>query len=201
METHRAVPQPPPLPPDLPAPVDDGAAAHLVGRPVPGLELRSTAGEKVNLRAMAREGLVLYAFPKMGAPHIPDPPGWDATPGAYGCTQESCGFRDRAQVFTDLGYLVAGISAQQLEEQKETSQRLHLSFPLLADPSRDLGEALSLPMFSIGGMTLYKRLTLVAREGRILKVFYPVFPPDEHPDDVLRWVQSHTGGPERDLHP
>ena len=37
-------------------------------------------------------------------------------------------------------------------------------------------------------MTLYKRLTLVAEAGRIVKVFYPVFPPDRNAAEVLGWL-------------
>ena len=54
----------------------------------------------------------------------------------------------------------------------------------------DPGAALRLPTFEIAGLTLYKRITLVAEDARIVKVFYPVFPPDENAGDVLRWLRS-----------
>jgi peroxiredoxin len=47
-----------------------------------------------------------------------------------------------------------------------------------------------LPTFEIAGLTLYKRLTLVAEDARIVKVFYPVFPPDANAGDVLRWLRA-----------
>jgi peroxiredoxin len=37
-------------------------------------------------------------------------------------------------------------------------------------------------------MELYKRLTLVIEDGRIVKVFYPVFPPDKNAERVLDWL-------------
>jgi peroxiredoxin len=37
-------------------------------------------------------------------------------------------------------------------------------------------------------MTLYKRLTLIARAGRVERVFYPVFPPDRNAADVTAWI-------------
>jgi peroxiredoxin len=40
-------------------------------------------------------------------------------------------------------------------------------------------------------MTLYRRSTLVTRGRRIAKVFYPVFPPDENAEQVLRWIRSN----------
>lgn len=51
--------------------------------------------------------------------------------------------------------------------------------------------ALKLPTFTAGGMTLNKRLTVVVRRGKIEHVFYPVFPPDKHADEVIAWLKSH----------
>jgi peroxiredoxin len=45
-------------------------------------------------------------------------------------------------------------------------------------------------MFSVDGMTLIKRLTLIVRDGVIEKVFYPVFPPDASTAEVLEWCGS-----------
>lgn len=198
LPTLTAGPQPPPLPPSLPRPLDDGAAAHLLGKPLPDISLRSTHATEVNL-ATSGDALVLYVFPKMAPPDDADPAGWNQIPGARGCTQQSCAFRDRERKFAASGYAVAGLSAQTPEEQAEAAQRLHLSFPLLADPDRRVGNGLALPTFSVGDTTFYKRLTLVAREGRIVKVFYPVFPPDENPQDVLDWI--HTQGAHRSSAP
>ena len=186
----NAHPKPPPLPADLPVPADDGAMAHLRGQVVPAIKLRSTDGHDVDVRELATEALVLYVFPAMTAPSVPDPQGWDQIPGARGCTQESCAFRDRYAAFRELGYVVAGLSAQTSDVQHEAWSRLHLGFPLLADPHQELGEVLGLPTFEKDGRTYYKRVTLVAREYRIEKVFYPVFPPDENADEVLAWIHA-----------
>lgn len=181
---------PPPLPKDLPIPTDDGAARHLEGAPLPALTFQSTDGRRTNIAKLAGQRLVLYIFPKMGSPHEHDPPGWDQIPGARGCTQQSCAFRDHQAEFDTLGYTVAGLSAQPAEQQQEAAQRLHLTFPLLADPERQLGSTLELPTFEVAGELLYKRLTLVAHRQRIVKVFYPVFPPDENAEEVLGWIRE-----------
>jgi peroxiredoxin len=191
---QRSYPEPPPLPADLPIPIDDGAAAHLTGQAIPNLSLRSTEGRPVNLAGLASERLVLYVFPKIGRPGDADPVGWDEIPGARGCTQQSCAFRDLQREFAGLGYDVAGVSAQPPEEQAEAAARLHLPFPLLADPRHELGDALGLPTFEIAGMVLYKRLTLVARSSRVIRAFYPVFPPDENAEEVLEWLRSDRDG-------
>jgi len=173
------------LPPDLPVPVDDGAVDHLVGLELPDLRLASSLGE-VNVRDFD----VVYVYPRTGKPGVPMLPGWDETPGARGCTPESCGFRDSYGELTSLGVTVAGLSAQTLEDQQEFAQRNAMPFPVIADPELRLREALRLPTFAIAGLTLYKRLTLVAEDARIVKVFYPVFPPNTNAAEVVAWLQD-----------
>jgi peroxiredoxin len=170
------------LPPNLPVPVDDGAADHLTGLELPDLVLDSSQG-RVNVRDFA----VIYVYPRSGRPGVPLLPGWDETPGARGCTPESCAFRD---LYPDLGVAVAGLSAQTLDDQVEFAERNAMPFPVISDPERKLGAALRLPTFDIAELTLYKRITLVAEDGRIVKVFYPVFPPDANAGEVLAWLRA-----------
>jgi peroxiredoxin len=175
------------LPPDLPVPVDDGACSHLPGAAAPGIKLESSVGP-VDLAAFAAERAVLYVYPRTGRPDRPVPEGWDAIAGARGCTPQSCGFRDHAEELRELGARVAGLSAQTLEEQVELSERLGILYPVIADPGLRLGDALGLPTFEFEGATLYKRVTLVFAAGRIVKVFYPVFPPDRNAEEVVAWL-------------
>jgi len=177
------------LPADLPVPVDDGAAAHLEGAAAPALTLESSVGP-VDLAAFAAERAVLYVYPRTGRPDRPVPEGWDSIPGARGCTPESCGFRDHHEELRRLGATVAGLSAQPLEEQVELAERLGILYPVVSDPALALRDALRLPTFEFGGQTLYKRLTLVFEGGRVAKVFYPVFPPDRHAEEVVAWLGS-----------
>src|SRR5436190_4027962 len=160
------------LPDDLPVPVDDGAARHLLGVELPGLRLQSTAGD-LDLREAAAGTVVLYIYPRTGRPGEPPPDGWDATPGARGCTPQSCAFRDHRAELAKLGADVVGMSAQSLAEQEEFAAREHIPYPILSDPDLRLAAALGLPTFEIAGMRLYRRITLVARAGRIEHVFYP----------------------------
>jgi peroxiredoxin len=173
------------LPAGLPVPEDDGAADHLIGVELPDLELESSQGP-VNVRDLD----VLYVYPRTGRPGEPSLPGWDETPGARGCTPQSCGFRDAHGELRALGKRVAGLSTQSLQDQLEFAERNAMPFPVISDPGRELGAALTLPTFEIEGHVLYKRMALVAEGGRIAKVFYPVFPPDENAADVLRWLSA-----------
>ncbi|MGH3034943.1 MAG: peroxiredoxin [Gaiellaceae bacterium] len=176
------------LPVDLPVPVDDGAADHLPGARLPPLTFESTAGGPLELRELAAGILVLYVYPRTGRTGIDSPAGWDEIPGARGCTPQSCAFRDHQAEFGALGARVAGLSSQTSEYQREAAERLRLPFPLLADPELLLVAALGLPTFTVEGMRLYRRLTIVARAELIAKVFYPVFPPDRNAEEVLAWL-------------
>jgi peroxiredoxin len=179
------------LPADLPAPVDDGACDHLPGMHAPALVLDSSQGP-VDLAELGSELGVLYVYPRTGIPSRPTPDGWDAIPGARGCTPQSCAFRDHATELSALGARVAGISAQPLAEQVELAEREHMPFPVVADPELRLGAALGLPTFQFGGETLYKRVTLVLRVGRVEHVFYPVFPPDRNAAEVVAWLEARA---------
>ena len=178
------------LPADLPVPVDDGAAAGLVGKEVPDLALPATTGTKpdAGLDDLAVGLLVAYVYPMTGTPGRELPQGWDDIPGARGCTPQSCAYRDALGEFEGLGATVVGISAQSPAEQAEFADREHIPFALLSDEGLRLGELLGLPTFAVEARTLYRRLTFVAAEGRIVKVFYPVFPPDRDAGEVLAWL-------------
>jgi len=182
-------PNPYVLPPDLPVPVDDGAADHLAGTAMPGISLPSTTGERIDLVAAAEAGtLVLYCYPRTGRPGEPLPPGWDEIPGARGCTPQSCAFRDRFSELEARGARVLGLSAQPMAEQVEFAGRVGLPYPLLSDPDLELAEALRLPIFEVAGMRLYRRLTLIGRRGLIVKAFYPIFPPNRNAGEVIDWL-------------
>ncbi|HVC87196.1 MAG TPA: peroxiredoxin [Gaiellaceae bacterium] len=174
------------LPPGLPVPEDDGAADHLPGHELPHVALESSQGP-----VYLDEFEVLYVYPRSGKPGEPSLPGWDAIPGARGCTPQSCAFRDHAAELAELGARVAGLSAQTLADQVEFAERNHMPYPVIADPGLQLRAALGLPTFEVAGHTLYKRLALVAQNGRISKVFYPVFPPDRNAGDVVAWLRAH----------
>jgi len=173
------------LPADLPVPEDDGAADHLVGASMPDLELPSSRGV-VNVGDVD----VLYVYPRTGRPGQPMLAGWDEIPGARGCTPQSCGFRDHAAELAAFGMRVAGLSAQSLDDQIEFAERNRMPFPVISDERLELARVLGLPTFEVEGSRLYKRLALIADAGTIVKVFYPVFPPDRNAEDVLAWLRG-----------
>jgi len=179
------------LPANLPVPQDDGGARHLTGMAMPDLELPSTSNRRVNLAKIDAPRLVLYAYPMTGRPDRALPAGWDDIPGARGCTPETCGFRDHHKDLAKLRAEVFGLSTQSTEYQQEMVKRLEVPFEVLSDEHFALTQALRLPTFTVDGMTLMKRLTLIVEHGRIAHVFYPVFPPDKHAGEVIAWLNGN----------
>jgi peroxiredoxin len=178
------------LPKDLPVPQDDGACAHLTGLQMPAGALASTGGDSVNLAALP--GLaVIYIYPRTGRPDQELPTGWNAIPGARGCTPQSCAFRDHYAELRTLGVAhLFGLSTQDTAYQQEAVERLHLPFELLSDGKLEFARALKLPTFDVDGMTLIKRITMIVNDGKIVKVFYPVFPSDRNAGDVIDWLKT-----------
>lgn len=172
----------------LPEPIDDGACRHLPGLQIPSVPLMSTTGSLVDLAALPGR-TVVYGYPRTSRPGEALPERWDLIPGARGCTLQSCAFRDHYQELRQKGAsFVFGLSTQTSADQQEAANRLHLPFALLSDATFAFAQALRLPTFEVAGMTLLKRFTLIINQGTILKVFYPVFPPDRNATDVLAWL-------------
>jgi peroxiredoxin len=175
------------IPEGLPVPEDDRAADQLHGMELPKIKLDSSRG-----RVDISQFDVLYVYPRSGKPGQAPLPGWDDIPGARGCTPQSCGFRDHAAELASLGAVhVAGVSVQSLEDQIEFAERNHMPYPVISDAKLRLRDELGLPTMDVAGRTLYKRLALVALKGKIVKIFYPVFPPDRNAADVVAWLRAH----------
>jgi peroxiredoxin len=178
------------LPMELPVPQDDGATRHLAGMKLPAVSLAATDGSSVDLSAL-RGRTVVYIYPRTGRPNQAMPDGWDAIPGARGCTPQSCSFRDHFAELKALGVArLFGLSTQGSDYQREAVERLHLPFPVLSDDGFKLTRALNLPTFTAAGMELLKRMVFVIDDGVMTKVFYPVFPPDKSAEEVVTWLQS-----------
>lgn len=177
------------LPEGILMPVDDGACDHLPGMRLPPVALPSTSGEPVDLSSLLGK-TVVYCHPRMGRPDENLPRGWDEIPGARGCTPQSCAFRDHHAELQTLGVRVFGLSTQDTGYQREAVERLFLPFEILSDEGLGFAKVLDLPTFEVEGLPLIKRLTLVIRDGRIERVFYPVFPPGENAGEVIEWLSE-----------
>jgi peroxiredoxin len=178
------------LPANLPVPRDDGAARHLAGLKLPVVALAATDGSRIDLSALAGR-TVVYVYPLTGRPGEDPPDGWEAIPGARGCTLQSCSFRDHFAELRGLGVRqLFGLSTQETAYQREAVERLHLPFAILSDAHLALARAVRLPTFEVAGMTLLRRMVLVIDDGTVAKTFYPVFPPDKSADEVVAWLRE-----------
>ena len=178
-------------PDNLPVPQDDGAADHLLGLHLPDVVLPSTRGDKLS---MAKLGgyVVIYCYPMTGQPGVPLPPGWDDIPGARGCTPQNVAYKDHYDELTELGAQVFGLSTQTTEYQLEMAQRLHLPFAILSDHDMAFAKGLQLPTFHTSGMQLLKRLTLIAKDTKVVAVKYPIFPSNSDAAWAVDWLQQHS---------
>lgn len=179
------------LPPNLPIPTDDHAADHLTGAALPAIVLKTTASQELDLSTLIKP-TVIFFYPRTGEAHTPTPDDWDLIPGARGCTPQSCGFRDLFQDFKDLGFQIYGFSSQSTEYQKEFVTRNHIPFEIISDEHYELTDQLNLPTFEFSGVRLIKRMAWIIHQAQIMKVFYPVFPPNENAAVVLQWLRQHS---------
>ncbi|WP_406278850.1 redoxin family protein [Streptomyces sp. NBC_00191] len=191
-EIPLMLPQADPFPENLPAPEDDGAADHLRGLKLPPLTFTDTNGMITRLDQVSGGRWVLYIYPLTGEPGADIPKGWDEIPGARGCSQEACSFRDNLAALQAQGaQRVLALSGDNAEYQQDLVRRLHLPYPMISDPQLSVAQKLNLPTFEANGATLYKRLTMIVRGDTIEHVFYSIFPPDTHATEVVEWLAAN----------
>ena len=174
----------------IPAPKGEENLSHLNNYTIKQAKLKSTDDKLVELSEI--KGLtIIYIYPMTGQPDKPLPDNWDNIPGARGCTPQSCSFRDNFNEFKKLNVdNIFGLSTQNTEYQKEMVKRLNLPYQVLEDEKLEFTNQLKLPTFEVENMKLIKRTTLILSNNKIIKYFYPVFPPDKNVNDVIKFLVS-----------
>lgn len=107
---------------------------------------------------------------------------------------------DSRPVPVDDGASIIGLNAQPAAGQHEFAEREHVPYPLISDSDLQLARTMRLPTFEAAGMRLYKRLTMIALDDEVKKVFYPVFPPEQNAAQVLAWLLAGVTADARDGH-
>jgi DNA-binding transcriptional MerR regulator/peroxiredoxin len=175
----------------VPAPASRGGTdpRELAGVRVPNLEFYATDGRPVDLGALGPGRSVVFVYPLTGRPGVDLPDSLLKIPGARGSTEQASWFRDHhAELLAAGAGRVFGLSAQSTGYQRELVHRLRLPYPLLPDPRMSLAAALGVPTFGAGDMVLYRRLTLIIRDGVIEHVFHPIAAPAMHALEVIGWL-------------
>jgi peroxiredoxin Q/BCP len=108
----------------------------------------------------------------------------------YGCTKESCHFRDLKDEFEKLGAQRIGISADTVEKQKRFSDKHGFDYPLLSDPERKVAEMFGVKRGTIS-ITPVKRSTFViGRDSRLLEVIHNEVSMNQHAERALEVLRS-----------
>ena len=176
---------------DIQVPEDDGGCNHLPNLILPEISLPNQDGNDLRLNRTDTFRIILYFFPMTGRPDRLLPKDWNLIPGAKGCTSQTCSFRDKYDEIISLNTVPIGVSTQSIEDLKEMTTRLSVPFDILSDADLKLKNLLNLPTFSIKEKIYIKRLTLVIEKNFIKKVFYPIFPPENHINDLIEWLKSN----------
>jgi peroxiredoxin len=159
---------------------------RLVGVDIPSVILRSSDEFPLNLRQFASGfRLVVYLYPGASS----SPQDGEDTPLVDSVQHRA--FRDHQPELEARGYRAIGISSQPEEARRRAVVENRLTHRLLGDPKLQLAQDLGLPTFTIDGVHWYRRLTLVASQGRIVKVFYPVSSAERSAAQVIAWMKLH----------
>ena len=179
------------FPSNLPEPKDDGACKHLLNTNLPSISLANQDGNLLKLKRNDTFRIILYCFPMTGHPEKPLPTGWDNIPGARGCTPQACSFRDHYDDLIKLNAIPIGLSTQSVDDLKEMTKRLKIPYDVVSDANLNFANLMKLPTFKVDGKVFIKRVTLIITNSIIKKVFYPIFPPDLHINDVINWLKNY----------
>ena len=174
---------------DLPIPEDDGACDHLMNFTIPSISLPNQDGHLLRLNRYDTFRIVLYCYPMTGRPDRSLPPNWDLIPGARGCTSQTCDFRDNYDEIVSLNAIPIGVSTQTVDDLKEMVARLGVTYDVVSDINLTFAKKLNLPTFVIDEKVFLKRTTLIIEKSVIKKFFYPIFPPNKHINEVIKWLK------------
>ncbi len=180
------------FPKNLPQPHNDGACDHLLGLTIPSIILSSTNGDSIDISKIDTNFEILYFFPMMAISEKSIPTGWNDIPGARGCTPQNITIGEHYSDLLKYDATPIGVSTQPIDELSKLSLIREFPQVILSDNGFKLQEKLNIPTFQIKNKTMYKRLTLILKESKIIKVFYPVFPPDKHIFEILEWLKNNS---------
>jgi peroxiredoxin Q/BCP len=149
------------------------AAIPEAGAKAPEFELADQSGEKVALKDLRGQWVVLYFYPRADTP---------------GCTTQACSVRDRSTEYAKRGARVLGVSPDEVDAIAKFDDKYGLGFTLLADPEHTVAEAYGAwtekSMYGKKYMGVQRSTFVIDPDGKIARVF-PKVQPKKHDDLVL----------------
>ena len=159
---------------------------------VPDVLLSSFRADPLSLGWLARHmPVVLYLYPGGGSSRA------DGEQSAALDAVEHRTFRDHQADLAAVRHRTVGISSQPTGAQLGSAFACRLEHELLSDPKLLLARALGLPTFTTDGERWYERVTLLARDGVIERVFFPV-DAGRSAAQALAWIRLHGGNADVD---
>jgi peroxiredoxin Q/BCP len=144
------------------------------GDKAPDFHLPDQNGEKLKLKDLRGETVVLYFYPKADT---------------SGCTVQACGVRDRRADYEAAGARVIGISPDEVKDVDKFAGKHDLDFTLLADKDHAVAEKygtwVEKSMYGRKYMGVQRATFIIDPKGKIAKVF-PKVQPKQHDDLVLK---------------
>ena len=149
------------------------------GKAAPLFTLSDAEGNKVALKELQGQHVVVYFYPR------------DDTPG---CTKEACGFRDHWQEIQGANAVVLGISPDTEASHQKFRDKYDLPFTLLADPDRKVmtkyGAYGEKTMYGKKTMGVIRSTVLVGPNGKVVKHWRRVAKAADHPQKVLEVLKG-----------
>ncbi len=140
------------------------------GDPAPDFTLLDQHGEKVALKKLRGQKVVVYFYPRANTP---------------GCTTQSCAVRDALPDLAKCGAVALGISPDKPAAQAKFDDKYTLGFSLLADEDHTVAEAFGVwaekSMYGKKYMGIVRSAFVIDEKGRIAATFYKVSPKDTVP--------------------
>jgi len=109
----------------------------------------------------------------------------------YGCTKESCHFRDLGAEFAAVGAQRVGISADAVDTQAQFADRHALDYPLLSDPDRVIAEQFGVKR-GFAPLKVKRSTFVIDTDRTVLAAIHSEVSMNAHADRALRVLQERA---------
>jgi len=148
------------------------------GDNAPAFKTKDQNGNTIALSDFEGKKVILFFYPE------------DDTPT---CTEEACNLRDNFSLLKKKGFIILGVSPQDVKSHKKFSTKFELPFPLLADRDKKIIDAYGCwgqkQMFGHKYMGVWRYTFIIDENGKIEKIFRKVHSKN-HTEQILKNYSS-----------